>query len=128
MTVDLDTVDLVLNDPNFVKMVLEIFGPKIKNLFLNVGCDIDMNFVASNCTNLKNIAIHESNIMMDIEAAGRWTPETFFPKLKNVFRTSPMDVCLGVWGLLIEKKSTLTHLSLRCCHIGTDVTLFKYLF
>ena len=109
--------------------VLKIFGPQIKNLVFGVEFDVDMHYLASNCANLETIDFLDSKIL-DSEAASRWTPETFLPKLKKVYRTSWSwkDGCLGVWGLLIEKKSTLAHLSLRCCHFGTNVALFKYLF
>jgi len=112
-------------DQEFVMMVLDTFGPNLKKLMLSgIGWDVDMAHLASICTNLEHLTLFDARINHDFEAACGWTPDTFFPKLTHFQSNNSYSKCLGVWGVLIEKKSTLVHLSLQCCHIGTKVELF----
>ncbi len=107
-------------NPKFLKMVLDIFGPNVKKLALENVTNIDMVYLASICLNLEQLTFSWCRfIIEDSEASSRrWTPETFLPKLTH-FRSD--DCCLGVWGCLIERKSTLAHLSLSCCHTSEQM-------
>jgi len=110
-------------DSKVLKMVLDIFGSNVKKLFLTHCTNIDMAYFASICTKLEQLTFDNcSFIIDDSEAFSRWTQETFLPKL-TLFRSA--FCCLGLWGNLIEKKSSLVHLSLQCCHIGTNVIIYK---
>ena len=104
----------MVDTPKFVKMILDIAGPTLKTLDFKYGCAVDMDYLASTCPKLEHLTFDHSNIINNSEAASRWTPETFLPKL-NHFRTrNVFGKCLGSWSILIEKKSTLAHLSLQC--------------
>jgi len=106
-----------------VKIVLDILGPNVKKLVLNNCADIDMAYLGSCCTKLERLTFYDCSFIMDYsKASSRHTPETFLPKLTHF---ESRDCCLGVWGELIEKKSTLSHLSLECCHIGKNVIIEK---
>ena len=116
-------MELDCKDPKVLKMVLDVFGSNVKKLVLTYCTNIDMAHFASTCIKLEQVTFRWcSFINDDSEAFSRWTPETFLPKL-TLFRSD--FCCLGLWGNLIEKKSSLVHLSLQCCHIGTNVIIYK---
>ncbi len=115
------------NNLNFLKMVLDIFGPKLKKMELWNIRGIDMAYLASICTELDQLTLGNSSVeKIESEAAcKRWSPDTFLPKLMRFRTINNLEFnCLGFWGLLIEKKPTLVHLSLDCCHIGRKVIIF----
>jgi len=108
-----------IDNPKFVKIVLDIFGPNVKKLVMKHCANIDMAYLGSCCTKLEQLAFDSCSFIMDgSKASSGHTPETFLPKLTHF---ESRCCCLGVWGDVIEKKSTLRHLSLQCCHIGTNV-------
>jgi len=102
-----------------------VFGANLTRLeLIDVG-PVDMSLLAP-CYKLEHLSIINKSIINseDVNAASRWTPDTFLPMLKS-FR---IHTCLGVWAPLIERKSKLVNLELICCHIGTNViTIFIYL-
>ncbi len=113
-------------DSESVKMISDIFGPTLKKLKF-YGCRIDMGYLASTSTKLEHLSLHHTTTINESEAAISWTPKTFLPNLTRFRNNYPFGNCLGpIWGALIEEKSTLTHLSLECCHIGTDVYFLFY--
>lgn len=126
-------MELSFRDPKFLKMVLDSFGPNLKKIvFKRMDCNVDLAVLAPICTKLEHLSFHDdpARIIMDFAAASQWNPDTFLPKLTHfqIRHSRWFDHnCLGHWAVLIEKKSTLVHLSLDCCHIGTNVILFKYL-
>ena len=70
------------------------------------------------CTKLEELDIFYHQILpLKPSDSISWTPDTFLPSLKK-YRS---DVCLGIWSPLIEGKSKLTDLKLKCCHFDTDV-------
>ena len=123
------TVELTLGAPEFLEMVFDTFGPTLKKLELT-SCGVDMGYLASTCTNLEHLSLRTVSFINDSAASGHWTQETFLPKLKFFLnRPGPnrFGSCLGqIWGSLMEKKSSLTHLDLECCHFGTNVIPFSY--
>jgi len=75
--------------PVLLKMILDIFGPNLKKIEFKIGCTIDMEYLASVCTKLEQLTIDYSRVIMvdSDEAASRWTPETFLPKLTHLVQT-----------------------------------------
>ncbi len=119
-------MEFISVDREFVTMILDVYGRNLKKLTLSgISWDIDMAYLASICTNLEHLTLLDACINLDFEAACGWTPETFFPKLTHFQTNNSKSKCSGVWGVLIEKKSKLVHLSLQCCHIGTIVLFFN---
>ncbi len=125
----LDTIKLSDLNSKYVELVLEVFGPALKSLTLS-GCkQIDMLLLGTCCVQLEHLSILEqSSIKREEIHPTDWNSDTFLPGLKSL----RSHCCLGVWGSLIERKSTLIDLHLDCCHIGTRVipvtTLFSCLF
>ncbi len=76
------------------------------------------------CSQLEELAILLDSTL-DLEANDLFsylTPNTFLPSLKKL--NSSGD-CLGIWSPLLNGKSTLTDLTLKCCHIETNVIIKK---
>ena len=117
-----------VDTPKFVKMILDIAGPTLKKLDFKYGCDVDMDYLASTCPTLEHLTFDATNVINDLVTASRWSPETFLPKLKHFRTRNTLRKCLEFWSAIIETKSTLAHLSLQCCHIGTDVIPFAYYY
>lgn len=102
-------------------MVLDTFGANLKKLEMENGksCGFNMAYLASVCIKLERLSLNRGIVDSDDDTAATcWTPLTFLPLLTH-FKI--VDGCLGVWAPLIERKSTLVSLSLKCCHIGTNV-------
>jgi len=119
---------IILSDinPRCVQPVLNAFGSALKILELD-HCQlaIDLAHLAS-CTVLQKLEINSCTITCEgNDPSSRWTSETFLPSLKVLKTWS--SCCLGVWALLLEKKSTLKQLALVCCHIATNVIILFFM-
>ena len=124
----METLTISYCDSKIVKMILDIFGSPLKKLEFWCASEIDMNYLASTCSNLEQLRFDETGIIIDnSENASSWTQENFLPKLTH-FRMDRGN-CLGpIWGGLIENKKKLVCLALKCCHIGTNVIFFSFKF
>jgi len=108
----------------FIRPILNVFGPNLTSLILIFTEDsrnkLDMAWLGGSCTQLKNLSLislqHPPILHSEHDPVG-WSPDTFLPFLTQ-FRT---NICLGKWAPLFEGKSTLTHLHLYCCHVGSRV-------
>ena len=123
MIIQLDAISPFLVSSALVKPILNVLGASLTSLSLCnlvIRYPVDMAQLASCCTQLVKLSLFKCNIFnaRDVDAAGRWTEDTFLPLLTS-FKS--VDTCLGVWAPLIEKKSKLVELELNCCHIGTKV-------
>jgi len=105
-------------DSNYVKLVLEVFGPALKSLMFRSCEEVDMLLLGTCCVQLEHLSIWEWSSVKheDFHPTGL-NSDTFLPCLKSL----SSHCCLGVCGSLIERKSTLIELDLKCCHIGTHV-------
>ncbi len=104
--------------PSFAKPILKVFGKNLTSLELK-SSKVDMELLGSYCAQLKHLTIHSSSSdeeEVNSDTTG-WTPEDYLPLLTEL----RSNVCLGSWASLLERKSTLIHLQLNCCHIGTSV-------
>ena len=106
--------------PECVEPVLKHFiGLTLKSLTLISCGQINLAFLES-CTQLEDLTIHRCSI--EPKAPTGWAEDkTFLPLLRKF---ENYELCLGsYWASLIERKSTIVHLTLDCCHIGTSVML-----
>ena len=106
--------------PEYVKPILNAFGPTLKQLTFEQCCKINLADLAS-CSQLENLRILNSSLAnpQENEAVLMDSKSSFLPLLKK-FKSG---TCLGVYSRLFERKSTLTHLALGCCHVGTNVPI-----
>jgi len=102
-----------------------VFGPTLKQLTFQQCTEINLADLAS-CSQLESLRILNSSIAypQENEAVLMDSQALFLPLLKK-FKSG---TCLGVYSRLFEQKSTLTHLALVCCHIGTKVFNLFLLF
>ncbi len=105
--------------PEYVKPILNVFGPTLKQLTLEHCSNINFSDLAS-CKQLESLRIRNSSLAnpQENEALLMDPDLSFLPQLKK-FKSG---ICLGVYSRLFEGKTSLTHLTLRCCHIGTEVS------
>ncbi len=116
----LDSVIFVLVAPEFVRLILEMFGPSLQHLKFVLCDDVDLLNLLP-CTRLKSLLIMASSSTTSL-AKGipslKLRANEFLPKLEII----ETDCCLGHWSRLFEENSGLTSVSLTCCHIGTSVS------
>ena len=104
----------------FLELFFDKFGPSLTSLELLFSRKFEMSLLAC-CNQLKHVKMRycsfnlEANISTELQS----DPDSYLPLLENF----TADDCLGRWATLIERKSTLVHVEIHCCHIGTDVIL-----
>jgi len=117
LLLQLKTISLYEVRPNYVKLILSAFGPTLLHLSFDYCSIINLADLVS-CPVLDTLrisAISEHSRLLQNPPPGN-TP--FLPQLKVI----KIQTCLGpFWSRIFEEKSTLTRISLHCCHIGTTV-------
>lgn len=115
----LETITLFKVSPKFIGSILTTFGTELIHLTF-IACEqINLPILAP-CQRLESLRIHSSNSsLIDVEETKltELNKRTFLPTLKSF----ESHICLGVLSRLFEEKSTILHLVLNCCHIGTEV-------
>jgi len=95
-------------------MVLELFGPNLKNLIFRHSSTYPVMEDLSPCICLESLVFLD-DCLLDTGSDPTHHADTFLPMLKN-FRSS---CCLGSsWSNVFEQKNSLVSLDLHCCHIG----------
>jgi len=99
-----------------VTSILKVFGGELINLDFENGYEFNLQDLSSLCPKLESLLISGDNcsLLDSSKTDPPLSPDTFLPNLKEFVS----KICLGSWSHLIENKSTLTSLSLYCCHIG----------
>ena len=106
-----------------MKPILASFGSVLQALFISDCDQVNLAHLAS-CVVLDSLMLLDSTISSEgSDTISCWTPKTFLPSLTELVVVC--GPCLGLWAPLLEAKSTLVRLDLNCCHIGTNVRLFR---
>ena len=104
---------------NYVTSILKVFGAELKELNFSTHCEFNVHNLLA-CPKLENLCIRSygDDCSKLVDSGPPFSKATtFLPHLK-VFKS---DICLGRWSYLFENKSSLTSLSLLCCHIGYQI-------
>lgn len=121
LLLQLKTISLYKVKPNCVKLILSAFGSTLLHLSFDYCLLINLADLIS-CPGLETLRIsaipRHSRLLQNPPPA--ITP--FLPQLKVIKSV----ICLGpYWSRIFEEKSTLTRISLHCCHIGTTVYIYS---
>ncbi len=102
----------------FVKPLLNVFGPKLKDLTFESGREVNMMDLVP-CIELETLRIEAYSLNKGaLKVAGlSLKSDIFLPRLKSI----KSELCLGPLSRLIENKPTMAHLDLNCYHMGTKV-------
>ncbi len=100
--------------------ILDVFGPGLKELEFANCTQIDLQKLAR-FFQLQELCIMGSDSSLlakeNEDEHLLLNTDTFLPAL-TCFQS---DICLGKWSFIFEKKSSLVHIFLSCCHIGMRV-------
>lgn len=107
-----------------MELFFDTFGSRLTSLEILYSRKFEMSLLGC-CAQLKHLKIRYGcfNLEANIPPEFKSDWDSYLPGLESF----TADDCLGRWGSLIERKSTLVHVDLHCSHIGTEVILLVYL-
>ena len=104
-------------DPRFMKPLFSAQSAQFDNLAISKCYQLDMTAFIP-CAQLTTLCIEYFSLNSDINPPAGLNSLNFLPNLDCFVA----DDCLKTWAPLIEgKRDKLKHLTLHCCHIGTNV-------
>ena len=107
-----------------MQIILTVFGPELQQLTYNFCPEINLEEL-SPCVKLKQLSILNPRSSLLLNSKGNSPKLDFLTQLKSL----ESDTCLGsYWSRIFEEKSSLSHISLYCCHIGTKVIFIIYFY
>ncbi|KAI9555851.1 hypothetical protein GHT06_018368 [Daphnia sinensis] len=114
-------VTFIKVSPDYRKAILTAIAAQLTQLTF-VSCDrIDIaGLIACKELEVLRIFLASSLVLQTEDPEERYSPpEAFLPKLSRL----ESDICLHAqYSHLFEEKSSLLHLDLDCCHIGTKAS------
>ncbi len=95
-----------------IKLLLAALSSSLTVLVLTNCSQINLTHL-SVCTRLQQLHISDSRFYSETSLDA----ETFLPSLKQI----QINICLGKFAHLFERKSTLIDAEFNCCHTGRSV-------
>jgi len=99
----------------YVQPILKVFGAELQHLKLKSAGSVKVADLVL-CQKLESLRILGSTTLLPESFDSTPDAATFLPQLKSF----ESDVCLGIYSLLFEEKSTLLRIVLHCSHVNID--------